>query len=69
MTKDRWRHLLRRAGLNQSQACADLGIALSTASRWAKDRVPRYAAAYALLMTRLDEGEQAGVRAEMAGES
>lgn len=67
MTKQRFRALLKAAGLNQGKACQDLGIALSTASRWPAERVPPYAAAYALLMERVsDEHERVRLRLEMA---
>lgn len=66
MTKQRFRELIKAAGLTQSNACADLGIALSTASRWPADRVPPYAAAYALLMDRLTPNERERARLEMA---
>jgi DNA-binding XRE family transcriptional regulator len=65
MTKDRFRQLLRRAGLRQKHAAGDLGIAESTIVRWPEERVPAYAAAYALLMDRLSPEERLTARAEI----
>jgi transcriptional regulator with XRE-family HTH domain len=66
MTKDRFRSLIRQAGIRQRQVALDLGIAPSTIVRWPEDQIPRYAAAYALLMVRVTEPERAQARLEMA---
>lgn len=65
MTKQRFRILLIEAGLSQRQAAADLGMHVSTVSRW-RPNVPPYAAAYALLMASLSAEQQATIRQEMA---
>lgn len=67
MNKDRWLALLNAADRTQLQACAELGVHETTASRWAHAAaVPAHAAAFALLMCMIpDEIERRAIIAEL----
>ena len=68
MTKQRFKILLTIAGIKQRQAAMDLEMSEATLSRW-RGRVPPYAAAYALLMSRLGTTEERdSARVEMAAD-